>query len=164
MFNQKILVDYYKPKEVKHKEKIEEVGVTMKQMIHSFMVTALAQTRGGFRGRPSRGGRGGGRGGAGYSQYSAPPIPNSSYPGGHSAGMSYGHNLPAAAHDRGYNANLQYNNPPLPGSAAHAGLPKGPPPVSNMSLTSGPLPVKAQKSGPLPLSTPRKLIFLSDLV
>jgi hypothetical protein len=74
MFNENIFVDYYKPKEVKNKEKIEEVGVTMKQMIHSFMMTALAQTRGGggyrgrpsrgggdgYRGRPSRGGRGGG--------------------------------------------------------------------------------------------------------
>jgi polyadenylate-binding protein len=160
MFNENIFVDYYKPKEVKNKEKIEEVGVTMKQMIHSFMMTALAQTRGGggYRGRPSRGGRGGGRGGAGYAQYSAPPIPGSSYSSGPSTGMSYGQPLPVSTQDRGYNATSQYSNPPLPGSTAQSGLPKGPAPVSSVP-TSGPLPVNAQKFSPMPLSTPRKLQF-----
>jgi U1 small nuclear ribonucleoprotein len=65
MFGRTIYVDYYKPKEVKYKEKKEEVGVSMKQMIHSFMMTALHQTRGGGaqRGEHRGGHRGGNSGG-----------------------------------------------------------------------------------------------------
>lgn len=134
MFGKSIFIDYYKPKEVKNKEKVEEVGVTIKQMIHNFMMTALSQTRGGgYRGRPTRGGRGGGRGAEGYTGYPGAPM-QSSYGGAPPAGMNYGRPPAAkvpqsqgASYSRGY----QFSGPPLPGRSAPQGLlPSGPPPMS----------------------------------
>jgi polyadenylate-binding protein len=144
MFGTSIFIDYYKPKEVKKKEKVEEAGVTMKQMIHSFMMTALSQTnnRGGARGRGHRGGRG--RGGQNsYSGYGAPAMPGHGYGSGAPSGMNYGQ-PPVAPANRGYSGASQYN-PPLPGSTGSSSvLPPGPPPVS------GPPPAGLPKTGPLP--------------
>lgn len=144
MFGTSIYIDYYKPKEVKNKEKVEEAGVSMKQMIHSFMMSALSQTRGNMRGRGGhRGTRG--RGGAdAYSGYGAPPMPGHGYGAGAPSGMGYRQPPVAPAHRGGYSNSSQYN-PPLPGSTgASSVLPPGPRPVS------GPTPTGLPKSGPLP--------------
>mmetsp|Transcript_14966 Transcript_14966/g.14834 ORF Transcript_14966/g.14834 Transcript_14966/m.14834 type:complete len:461 (-) Transcript_14966:30-1412(-) len=108
MFGTNITVDYYKPKEVSEKEKKEEVGVQMRKMIHTFMMSAMSQARGGYggRGRSYRGGRGPSNRGS-YSGYSA-----------HNPGYKAHSGYPSAPPTQsvgGYNP-AAYPNPPLPGS------------------------------------------------
>lgn len=152
LFGKSVFVDYYKPKEFKAKEKVEEMGVAFKQMFHGLMMTAMAQTQGMVdfnpnqqRGRSGRGGRSRG----GHSGYGMGNNPRSNYGG--SSGAYQGHAPNNSTYGQPPHANNakpnQYNsyafgsnvsNPPLPGSgtssAAPLGTPVGVPPMgSNIS-------------------------------
>lgn len=109
MFGTNITVDYYKPKEVSEKEKKEQVGVHMRKMLHSFMMTAMSQARGGFGGRGGRSYRGG-RGPSNRGSYSGYSAHNPGYKA-HSGYPS----APPTQSVGGYNP-AAYPNPPLPGS------------------------------------------------
>lgn len=136
LFGQNLFIDYYKPKEFKKKEKVEELGIAMKKMLHGFMMAAMAQSQGfvdydpSSRGRYSRGGR---------------------YRGGHS---NYTHKQKPAQYAR-YSYGGDMSNPPLPGSGAlHSsphGVPLGMPPVGS---ASGVPPISAPPVGLLSQGPP----------
>lgn len=134
LFGRNLHIDYYKPKEFKKKEKQEEAGVTMKHMIHNFMMSALSQTRGDFRGRPHRGGRGGRGGHSGYGG----PGAKSSY-----AGSSYGR-PPMGKPDQ------QMSAPPFLGGMGPGNPPRSGPPVAGMPPPQPPMagpPIGQQPTG-----------------
>jgi hypothetical protein len=144
MFGKKIFIDYYKPKEFKNKEKVEEVGVTMKQMIHNFMMTVVSQARG----RPTRGRRGGGRGAGGFSGYPGASMQHSSYTqavssnSNASAGANYGRPPPPLAKNTpgqhiDYSGH-QFGPPPMP-----AGMISGHPFAGGMGVGSSGAPVQS---------------------
>lgn len=141
LFGRNIHIDYYKPKEFKKKEKVEEVGVAMKQMFHGLLMTAFNQSRGGHghRGRATRGGYRGGRGTSGYTGYSGEPHVKSSaipshnmYPGSIPGNSGYARPPQVSKEvprQSDYLPGTQPSQPPPIASLA-GGLPHNVPPVS----------------------------------
>ena len=159
MFGTKILVDYYKPKEITLNEKKEEAGIQMKKFMHDFMMSAMSQARGGSY----RGGRGsrGNRGGAPYSSYNSHQMPAPTYLGG----AGYSHNAPPMPQNRGY-GQATYGNPPLPESTIpNVSMPPvlpvvtGPPPIGNSFPMNPPI---AQVTPPTPESS-QEIVSVKDI-
>ena len=166
MFGKSIFVDYYKPKQVKAKEKIEEFNVAMKQLMHGFMMTAMAQSQGmgnfnrGTRGKNYRGS--GHRGGAfnNRGHYPRPSQEDTQSYYHMNASMRPGFSKPPPIASRPkpsqsstYAYGSSTSNPLLPQPSTSSTIPSGPPisgpPIGSSDSVSSP-PVGRAPYGVLP--------------